>query len=80
MSKTFKLKGYKKFCRVFLVFLDSYVLSLWTFDVRFTHRYIMAMLQFKKDPSGRPRLRSPNLFLFTLLIYDALHKGVFFNE
>ena len=27
--------------QVFFVFRDSYVLSLWTFDVRFTHRHIM---------------------------------------
>ena len=33
-------------CRyVFFVFRDSYVLSLWTFDVRFTHSHIMAMVQ-----------------------------------
>ena len=25
-------------------FRDSYVLSLWTFDVRFTHSHIMAMV------------------------------------
>ena len=29
---------------VFFVFRDSYVLSLWTFDVRFTHSHIMAMV------------------------------------
>ena len=28
---------------VFFEFRDSYVLSLWTFDVRFTHSHIMAM-------------------------------------
>ena len=30
---------------MFLEFRDSYVLSLWTFDVRFTHSHIMAMVQ-----------------------------------
>ena len=30
---------------VFFKFQDSYVLSLWTFDVRFTHSHIMAMEQ-----------------------------------
>ena len=30
---------------VFFEFRDSYVLSLWTFDVRFTHNHIMAMVQ-----------------------------------
>ena len=30
---------------VFFEFRDSYVLSLWTFDVRFTHSHIMAMVQ-----------------------------------
>ena len=33
-------------CRyVFFAFRDSYVLSLWTFDVGFTHSHIMAMVQ-----------------------------------
>ena len=31
---------------VFFNFRDSYVLSLWTFDVRFTHSHIMAMVHF----------------------------------
>ena len=52
--RTFKLKGNKKKSFVpeqrsryvfFSEFQDSYVLSLWTFDVRFTHRHIMAMVQ-----------------------------------
>ena len=30
--------------QVFFKFRDSYVLSLWTFDVHFTHRHIMAMV------------------------------------
>ena len=30
---------------VFFEFRDSYVLSLWTFDVRLTHSHIMAMIQ-----------------------------------
>ena len=30
---------------VFFEFRDFYVLSLWTFDVRFTHSYIMALVQ-----------------------------------
>ena len=30
---------------VFFEFWDSYVLSFWTFDVRFTHSHIMAMVQ-----------------------------------
>ena len=30
---------------VFFEFRDSYVLSLWTFDVLFTHSHIMAMVQ-----------------------------------
>ena len=29
---------------VFFEFRDSYVLSLWTFDVRFTHSHIMALV------------------------------------
>ena len=33
---------------VFFEFQDSYVLSLWTFDVRFTHSHIMAMVQMSK--------------------------------
>ena len=33
---------------VFFEFRDSYVLSLWTFDVRFTHSYIMAMVHYLK--------------------------------
>ena len=32
---------------VFFEFRDSYVLSLWTFDVRFTYSHIMAMVQYK---------------------------------
>ena len=32
---------------VFFDFRDSYVLSLWTFDVCFTHKYIMAMVQLE---------------------------------
>ena len=31
--------------QVFFLFRDSYVLSLWTFDVRFIHSHIMAMVQ-----------------------------------
>ena len=31
--------------QVFFMFWDSYVLSLWTLDVRFTHSHIMAMVQ-----------------------------------
>ena len=34
--------------QVFFVFRDSYVLSLWTFYVRFTHSHIMAMVH--SDP------------------------------
>ena len=34
--------------QVFFEFRDSYVLSLWTFDVRFTHSHIMAMVQNRK--------------------------------
>ena len=30
---------------VFFAFREYYVLSLWTFDVRFTHSHIMAMVQ-----------------------------------
>ena len=30
---------------MFFKFRDSYVLSLWTFDVHFTHSHIMAMVQ-----------------------------------
>ena len=37
---------------VFFEFRDSYVLSLWTFDVRFTHSHIMAMVQ--DFPNERP--------------------------
>ena len=32
---------------VFFEFRDSYVLSLWTFDVRFIHSHIMAMVQYR---------------------------------
>ena len=35
---------------VFFEFRDSYVLSLWTFDVRFTHSHIMAMVHEFKFP------------------------------
>ena len=41
--------------QVFFVFRDSYVLSKWTFDVRFTHSHIMAMvhnLLFMGDKVG----------------------------
>ena len=31
---------------VFFEFRHSNVLSLWTFDVRFTHSHIMAMVQY----------------------------------
>ena len=33
---------------MFFVFRDSYVLSLWTFDVRFTHSHIIAMVHMRK--------------------------------
>ena len=33
---------------VFFEFRDSYVLSLWTFNVRFPHSHIMAMVQLKR--------------------------------
>ena len=35
---------------VFFEFRDSYVLSLWTFDVRFTHNRIMGMVQLYSSP------------------------------
>ena len=38
---------------VFFEFRDSYVLSLWTFDVRFTHSHIMAMIQWHINLRGR---------------------------
>ena len=49
IERTFKLKGNKK-CRTWTkssssVFRVSYVLSLLTFDVRFTHSHDMAMVQ-----------------------------------
>ena len=31
-------------CYVFFGFRDSYVLSLWTFDVRFSHGHLMAIV------------------------------------
>ena len=34
---------------MFFVFRDSYVLSLWTFDVHFTHSHIMAMVQWERE-------------------------------
>ena len=37
---------------VFFEFRDFYVLSLWTFDVRFTHSHIMAMVHIKKRTCG----------------------------
>ena len=38
----------QKIRQVFFVFRDSYVLSKWTFDVRFTHSHIMAMVQISR--------------------------------
>ena len=54
VEKTFKLKGNKSFvpelrsrkCFSCFEIPMFYVLSLWTFDVRFTHSHIMAMVQF----------------------------------
>ena len=46
--RTFKLKSFVPELRsryVFFEFRDSYVLSLWTFDVHFTYSHIMAMVQ-----------------------------------
>ena len=37
---------------VFFEFRDFYVLSLWTFDVRFTHSHIMAMVNLYKNGFG----------------------------
>ena len=39
----------KKESKVFFVFRDSDVLTLWTFDVRFTHSHIMAMVQRESE-------------------------------
>ena len=39
---------------VFFEFRDSYVLSLWTFDVRFTHSHIMAMVHLSYSGRERP--------------------------
>ena len=36
---------------VFFEFRDSYVLSLWTFDVRYTHSHIMAMCETLQNRS-----------------------------
>ena len=50
-AETFNSKVIKSFVPelrsryVFFEFRDFYVLSLWTFDVRFTHSHIMAMVQ-----------------------------------
>ena len=40
---------------VFFEFRDSYVLSLWTFYVRFTHSHMMAMVQYQQDGPSRTR-------------------------
>ena len=41
---------------LFFVIRDSYDLSLWTFDVRFTHNHIMAMVhRFPQIQSGSTR-------------------------
>ena len=48
---------------VFFEFRDSYVLSLWTFDVRFTHSHIMAMVQWKLSWKHSFIRRSSSLIL-----------------
>ena len=43
------IKGFvpeQRSCYIFFELRDSYVLSLWTFDVRFPHSHIMAIVQF----------------------------------
>ena len=57
--ETFKSKVIKGFVpelrsrQVFFVFRDSYVLSLWTFDVRFPHSHIMAMCEIVLGTSSQ---------------------------
>ena len=46
--------------QVFFVFWDSYVLSLWTFDVRFIHSHIVGMVQKVDMPLNqltKPKLK-----------------------
>ena len=38
--------------KCFFVFRNSYVLSLWTFDVRFTHSHILSMVHYHSCMSG----------------------------
>ena len=51
-------------CYVFFKFWDSYVLSLWTFDVLFTLSYIMAMVHppGKRRHEGNDNKGSLNIF------------------
>ena len=50
-------------CQVFFVFQDSYVLSLWTFDVHFTHSHIMAMVHYQ-EKSERPQIADSKVMLW----------------
>ena len=51
---------------MFFVFQDSYVLSLWTFDVRFTHSHIIAMVHDVVTEKKGP-------FFLELIIYVLLN-------
>ena len=72
-GRTFKLKSNKRFVPklrsryVFFIFQDSYVLSLWTFDVRFTHSHIMAMVQYNQYKNRKLKL----LFTFWFWILNV---------
>ena len=45
---------------MFFEFRDSYVLSLWTFNVRFTHSHIMAIVHTDRSPNLGQKTRPNN--------------------
>ena len=58
---------------MFFEFRDSYFLSLWTFDVRFTHSHIMAMVHWLGIALSRQRVY-PLAFTSTMLLPMAFEK------
>ena len=72
--------------QVFFVFRDSYVLSLWTFDVRFTHSYIMAMVQFVTKrwelPSLYTRIILKIRWIFSMVmeIWHTIYAKIFWGD
>ena len=60
---------------VFFEFRDSYVLSFWTFDVRFTPSHIMAMVHLFASLGGKKGYTSMNKTLYcTFAICTRLHE------